>query len=146
MTLATDLEDRLAIIELTHRYCWALDSKSVDLLDTVFAPEATAELRSAPLEGLEAIRQRIGAALAPLDATQHTVTNHMVVIDGDRATSRCYLHSQHVRAGVEGGELYVIAGRYEDELVRTPEGWRITFRRLVGVWTDGNIEVVRGGR
>ncbi len=146
MTAAADLEDRLAIIELTHRYCWALDSKQLDLLDTVFVQDAIAELRSAPLEGREAIRDRIGHALAPLDATQHTVTNHMVSIDGDRATSRCYLHSQHVRSGVEGGELYVIAGRYEDELVRTPEGWRITFRRIVGVWTDGNLEVVRGGR
>jgi SnoaL-like domain len=146
MTLAAELEDRLAIIELTHRYCWALDSKQLELLDTVFMPDARAELRSAPLEGRDAIRNRIHAALAPLDATQHTVTNHMITIDGDTATSRCYLHSQHVRTGVEGGELYVIAGRYEDELVRTPDGWRIVFRNLVGVWSEGNLEVVRGGR
>jgi hypothetical protein len=146
MTLPSELEDRLAIIELTHRYCWALDSKQLELLDTVFELDATAELRSAPLEGLEAIRSRIHGALAPLDATQHTVTNHLITVDGNTATSRCYLHSQHVRAAAEGGELYVIAGRYEDELVRTPHGWRIAFRRLVGVWTDGNLEVVRGGR
>lgn len=143
MDLPTTLHDRLEIIELTHRYCWALDSKDLDLLDTVFLPDATAELRSAPLEGRDAIRARIRAAATALDATQHTVTNHMVTIDGDRATSRCYLHSQHVREGTEGGDLYVIAGRYEDELVRTPDGWRIAFRRLVGVWTDGNLAVVR---
>jgi hypothetical protein len=38
---------------------------------------------------------------------------------------------------------YVIAGRYEDELVRTADGWRVSFRRLVVVWTDGNLAVVR---
>ena len=80
MTLAAELEDRLAIIELTQRYCWALDSKQLELLDTVFMPGARAELRSAPLEGREAIRSRIHGALAPLDATQHTVTNHMITV------------------------------------------------------------------
>jgi len=136
------LLDRQAIVDLTHTYCWALDSRNLALLDDVFVPEAVAELRSRPLEGREAIRDRIATALEPLDATQHTVTNHHVVIDGDRATSRCYLHSQHVREAAVGGPLYVIAGRYEDELVRTPDGWRISLRRLVQVWTDGNLEVV----
>ncbi len=140
---AAQVADRLEIIELTHRYCWALDSKTWELLDDVFAVDATAELRSAPLQGRDAIRDRIRNAITRLDATQHTVSNHMIDVDGDRATSRAYLHSQHVRAGVEGGELYVIAGRYEDELVRTPEGWRIQFRRLVTVWSEGNLDVIR---
>ena len=138
--------DRMAIIELTHRYCWALDSRSWDLLDDVFLPDATADLRSAaPIEGRDAIRDRIRRSIDPLDATQHTVSNHVVEINGDTATSRCYLHSQHVRHRAPGGELFVIAGRYEDRLVRTPEGWRITHRRLVEVWQEGNLAVVRPG-
>jgi len=146
MSLPSELEDRFAIIELTHRYCWALDSKQFDLLDTVFLPDATAELRSDPLEGRDAIRHRIRGAVESLDATQHTVSNHLVTIDGDTASSRTYLHSQHVRRGTAGGDLYVIAGRYEDELVRTPDGWRILFRRLVTVWSEGNLDVVSGRR
>ena len=144
MSLPTELEDRLRIIEVTHRYCWALDSKSWDLLDEVFLPDATADLRSPLLEGREAIKQRISRAIDPLDLTQHTVTNHLVTVDGDTATSRTYLHSQHKRAAAEGGELYVIAGRYEDEWRRTPEGWRISFRRLVVTWSEGNVAVIRG--
>ena len=140
---AQAVADRLEIVDLTHRYCWALDSKTWDLLDDVFLPDATAELRSAPLIGRDAIRDRIRTAIERLDATQHTVSNHLITVDGDRASSRTYLHSQHVRAGAEGGELYVIAGRYEDELVRTPDGWRIAFRRLVTVWSEGNLDVIR---
>lgn len=141
------LADRMAIIEITHRYCWALDSRDWALLDDVFVPDATAELRSATvLEGRDAIRDRIRRSVAPLDATQHTVTNHMIEVIGDTATSRCYLHSQHVRHAAEGGVLYVIAGRYEDRFVRTADGWRIAFRRLVEVWHDGNLAVVRPPR
>lgn len=137
------LLDHHAIVELTHRYCWLLDSRDFAGLDSVFAPDATAELLSPILVGRDAIRARISAALAPFDATQHTVTNHMISIEGDRATCRCYLHSQHVRHAAGGSPNYVIAGRYEDELTHTSDGWRITFRRLTSVWTEGNPDVVR---
>ena len=144
---AAEFVDRQAIVDHTHRYCWALDQKDWHLLDSVFVADATADLRSASLlVGRDAIRHRISTAIDALDATQHTVTNHQVVIDGDRATARTYLHSQHIRRAVEGSPLFVIAGRYEDELSRTSDGWRITFRRLVEVWTDGNIDVVRPRR
>lgn len=139
-------DDHREIVELTHRYCWSLDAREWAGLDDVFLVDATAELRSPLLEGRDAIRTRISRAIDPLDATQHTVTNHMIVVDGDRASCRCYLHSQHVRHTAEGSPHYVIAGRYEDELVRTPDGWRIAFRRLVVVWSEGNLDVVRLSR
>ena len=139
-------DDRQAIVDLTHAYCWALDSRTWEGLDQVFLPDATADLRSPLLEGRDAIRARIARALDPLYATQHSVTHHMIEIDGDRATCRCYLHAQHVREAAEGSPNYIIAGRYEDELVRTPEGWRISFRRLVVVWVEGNVDVVRLSR
>jgi ketosteroid isomerase-like protein len=142
-TPLADTVDRAAIIEVTHRYCWALDARDWALLDQVFTEDATAELLSPLLVGRNAIRARIRRALDPLDATQHTVTNHMVTVRGDAASSRCYLHSQHVLHSVDGSPHYVVAGRYEDELVRGTDGWRITFRRLVQVWAEGNVDVVR---
>jgi hypothetical protein len=38
----------------------------------------------------------------------------------------------------------VVAGRYEDRLVRTADGWRIAHRELITMWTAGNLAVVRG--
>ena len=63
-------------------------------------------------------------------------------MDGDTARSSCYFHAQHVRAGTPGGDLYVIAGRYQDTLTRTDAGWRISERVQTYQWRNGNRAVV----
>ncbi|MEI7992525.1 MAG: nuclear transport factor 2 family protein [Actinomycetota bacterium] len=138
-------DDRVAIVDLTTAYCWAIDERNWPALHNIFVPHATAELGNGTESGVDAIVARISAVLNPLDSSQHLITNHQVLVEGDRATSRCYLHAQHVRRAADGGRNYIVAGRYEDELARTPAGWRITHRRLVVMWTDGNSRVVRGG-
>lgn len=149
------IADRLAIVDLTIAYCWALDTHDWDALGDVFVAEATAILGSADeLVGIDAIRTRCSGALSPLDASQHMVSNHQVTFhrdsdgdgDGDTATCRCYFQAQHVRRAAmsSGGANFIIAGRYEDRLVRTPSGWRIAHRELVPMWRDGNVAVVRG--
>ena len=136
------LVDRAAIVDITHRSCWALDTKDWPVLDTVFPVDANADL-TVDLVGREQILQRIKNALTPMDDTQHMVSNHQIVLDGDSATCRCYLQAQHVRKAAHGGPNFIIAGRYEDQLQRTSEGWRIVFRRLVVMWTEGNPAVGR---
>lgn len=136
--------DRQAIVDTAIRYTWALDSNEWDVLDHVFLPDATTNfMRAEPEVGLPAIKERVSSALGWLDDSQHIVSNHQVVIAGDTATHRCYLHAQHIRHGTEGGPLYVVAGRYEDDMVRTSAGWRIKHRSLIRMWTDGNVAVVK---
>lgn len=139
------LIDERNIVQVALRYCRALDTKNWALLDEVFVPEATADLAGPNhLVGIEAIRGRIRGALGILDDSQHLVGNHEVVVDGDTATHRCYLQAQHVREAAIGGPNYIVAGRYEDRLVRTDTGWRIAHRTLTVMWTDGNLAVARG--
>jgi hypothetical protein len=135
--------DRQAVADVTIAYCWALDRHEFELLRGVFLPDATARLGDEECDGIDAIMARISRALSPLDDSQHIISNHEVTIDGDTATSRCYLHAQHVRHAAEGGATFVVAGRYEDRLERTPAGWRIRRRVLTTMWTDGNPRVVR---
>lgn len=134
--------DRQAIIDVAIAYTWALDEKQFDQLNAVFAADATAELHGVRCEGRDAIIARIERPLSLLDATQHIVGNHQVDVDGDSATHRCYLQSQHVKRGTPGGDNYLIGGVYEDRLARTPDGWRITHRTMTAVWTDGNPAVI----
>ena len=139
------LLDERDIVQVALRYCRALDTKNWALLDDVFVADATAELGSpVQLVGIEAIRGRIRTALELLDDSQHLVGNHEVVLDGDTATHRCYLQAQHVRQAATGGPNYIVAGRYEDRVVRTDAGWRIAHRTLVVMWTEGNLAVARG--
>ncbi len=132
------------IIALAARYCRALDTKDWSQLDEVFLPDATAVL-GAPnqLVGRDAIVDRIRTALDYLDDSQHLVGNHEVTIDGNTGTQRCYLQAQHVRAVADGSPNYMIAGRYEDRVQKTPEGWRIAHRTLTVMWSEGNLAVVR---
>jgi len=137
-------EDRADIIDVTHNYCWALDRNEWDELDDVFLPNATALLGSHQAANRDEIKAICSNALGKLDDSQHIVATHQIRIDADSATSRCYLHAQHIWRKADGGSHYVVAGRYEDDLVRTPDGWRIAHRTLTVMWTEGNLAVVRG--
>ncbi len=139
-------DDRSAIVDLTIAYCWAIDERCWDDLAAVFLPNATAVLGVPELRGLDAIVAHIRATLEPLDASQHLVANHQVLIHGGHATSRCGFQAQHVRRNAVDGRTYLVGGRYDDELVRTPDGWRISRRVLAPVWYEGNPGVLRGDR
>ena len=142
MTDLQTLIDERDIRNVAFRYCRALDTRDWPLLDEVFLPDSTAELGSTTtLVGIDAIRGRIRTALEHLDDSQHLVGNHEIDVVGDSATHRCYLQAQHIRAEATGGPNYIVAGRYEDRLVRTLNGWRIAHRTLTVMWTEGNVTV-----
>ena len=140
--MSTYEADRQAIIDLTIKYCWTIDLHEFETLREIFVPHATALLGD-ERDGIDSIITRITNALTPLDASQHIVANHQVTVNGDRATQRCYFQAQHVRRGAHGSPNYIVAGRYQDELVRTTDGWRIERRVLTVDWTEGNVNVVR---
>jgi hypothetical protein len=137
------MSDRDEIIDLAIAYTWALDTRQLDDLRQVFTPEATAVLRTVECTGVDSIIERIGGSILRLDGTQHLVGNHQVRIDGDEATHRCQLHSQHVRQGTPGGDTFVVGGFYADRVVRMPEGWRIAHRLMQQTWAAGNPAVTR---
>lgn len=134
------MRDRQAIVDLTIRYTWLLDHGPRSDLTSVFTEDAFA-LLGRECHGVQAIIERVEQALGPLDISQHILGNHQVSIDGDQATSRCYFHAQHVVRDTEGGDNWIVAGRYEDELTRTPAGWRIHHRVLTTDWVDGNPNI-----
>ncbi len=136
------MSDRDDIIDLTIAYTWALDTRQFADLRHVFHPDATADLRGKACNGADEIITRIGRSVARFDATQHIVGNHQVHIDGDTATCRCHLQSQHTKYGLEGGENMLIGGMYLDRLVRTAGGWRIVHREMRQLWAEGNPAVL----
>ncbi|OBI44065.1 nuclear transport factor 2 family protein [Mycobacterium sp. E796] len=134
---ADDVADRLAIHDALFRYAHALDDRDSQLLRTCFTEDAVCEV-GATLTGIDSIIAFAEGVLSGFDVTQHLIANPRCMIDGDRAESVCDLQAQHIARGAPAGERYVIGGRYEDSLVRTPEGWRIAHRRLRVTWSEGN--------
>lgn len=137
--------DVAEIIQVANRYCFAIDGHDWDTLRTeVFLPDAVVDFggQLGVRDDVEGIIEVIAAALTPLDGSQHLVGSHLVEVDGDTATCRCYLHGQHIRHDVEGAPHFIVALTYDDELVRTANGWRIARRRLIPNWRSGNPAVV----
>jgi 3-phenylpropionate/cinnamic acid dioxygenase small subunit len=127
------LADRVEIGDLLSRYARMVDDRDWDLMDEVFAPGATLDYtstggKSGPYrETLEWLAR----ALEPWPLNLHFISNVEIEfgLDGDSARSRCYFQAPMGRASEGGGQLVISnAGRYEDDLVRTPDGWRIASR------------------
>jgi ketosteroid isomerase-like protein len=135
--------DEAAVRDLAARYCWAIDTLDRKAFGTVFLPDATALLGNSSHTGIDDIWGKVHDTLSPLTCSQHLVGSHVVEVDGDTARHRCQFHAQHVREGLEGGSQFVVAGSYTDDVVRTPDGWRIRHRVLRVLWTSGNPKVTR---
>ena len=141
-TKQSDLTDKQAIRDLQSEYSFAIDAGEYDRLDDVFTPDAVADYgRAGFVEGVAAIKDTCRGALDPLDAAQHLNSNHIAHIDGDTATASCYLHVHQHRTDTPGGDHLEMGGRYDDELVRTDDGWRIARRKLTILWSNGNPDV-----
>ena len=137
------LEDRLAITDILYQYATGLDGRDWDLLKECFTEDGVADFLEfgGVNEGQDAIVELCSGVLSGLDSSQHLVGNPRVTLDGDQATAVCYFQAQHFLASPAGGNAYLVGGRYEDRLRRTPAGWRIEHRTLYCTWQDGNAGV-----
>ena len=134
--------DKQAIMDLQVRYSMAIDGGRYDDLDEVFAPDVIADYGHAGQhQGVETIKDACREALDPLTSSQHQNGNHWAEIDGDTARAGCYFTVHQFLEGTPGGDHFRMGGRYDDELVRSPNGWRITKRELRVLWSEGNPAV-----
>lgn len=134
--------DKQKIIDLTIAYTWIIDRGPRENLNEIFTDDAVFIIDVRRLNGLDEILGKIERTLGGLSASQHLISNHQVLIDGDNATCSCYLHAQHTLHGTEGGDNYVMAGRYVDKLIRVGTEWRIVERELILDWVEGNPKVL----
>ena len=147
--MASDLQaisDRIEIEELLVRYSRALDYRTFGDLEGIFTADATFDAGGlgAPT-GPAAIRAMIEGTIGHLDATQHLVGKSIIEFaeGGDAAEVRTYLISQHIRESTPGPvKHYFLGGEYYDRVVRTPDGWRIAYRRLDRMWKQGDRAVL----
>lgn len=142
------LQDRLDIAANLSRYTYGCDTKDYALIASAFLPDASIDYDSLPPfeHGFPDFLNSVRQTLTQLKSTQHFVGNLHVSVDGDRAHCTSYVQATHV---ADNGHMFTGAGRYDDDLVRTPDGWKIaarTFRRQWGRDPDGLAKSLNVGQ
>ena len=142
------LLDRAAVVDVVLGFAQALDVKDWAACRRCFSDEVEtdySDLRGDPpqtvtADGFVASRR---AALERLK-TLHLSTNHLVTIDGDRATcvSAAVIH----RLRPEDAERFDTYCAYTHSLVRTATGWKISKIKQSVYWNTGNPDVHSGVR
>ena len=139
-----EVSDRLAIVDLAVSYANAVDSRDWNKLRDVFTADAewNAVGFGEPAKGIDAIVARLRSTLEHLDLTQHIVSNHAVRFHDAGADHSCYVLGQHIKRGLQEGDQFMGAGRYDDQVRLLPDGWRISRRVLTALWTMGNPSIL----
>jgi hypothetical protein len=70
------------------------------------------------------------------ESTLHHITTHEAIVDGDRATGTTYCLAYHIARGGGGGVLETLGVKYEEQFVRTDEGWRFELRDATRLWSQ----------
>ena len=139
----TDYATKAALTEFIVRHAYALDSEDYETLATLYAPDVTGTFQGhGPVSGYDAMEAIYRHSSRNLAAQQHILSNHLIEISGDEATSRCYFHAMHFRPGAPGGETFIVGGTYTDALRRSGDQWRIVQHDISYGWTSGNPSVM----
>lgn len=136
------LEDRMAIAELLARYADLVDRREWNKLGRIFALEGTIDFRAAggPQGPFREVLAWLDRVLDSWPNSLHVISNVIVDLDGDRATSRCYFHVPAGRETHQGTQYTVSdSGRFIDRLIRTANGWRIVERVCEHVVREGSL-------
>jgi 3-phenylpropionate/cinnamic acid dioxygenase small subunit len=128
------LEDRLAIEALVTEYAWLLDHQRWDDVLNLFTEDAEVFIRRRDIIGHSGLKEWAAyRAQKQNRKTQHQMTLlrlQRTAPDRVEGTAALVLHV--AKSG--GGATYVdLVGEYEDEYVRTPDGWKFRRRRLVPI-------------
>ena len=136
------LWDRTQIIELMHRYAAGVDSRDWVSLRAMFTDEIGAEMLGLDADlGIPKVTtperwiDTVSRGLAQYTVTQHSMSNHRIELNGDRALCVTYVVAQHFKQGEKNQQsIYAMGGYYSNEMVRTADGWKIGKWKLTGTW------------
>ena len=126
-----EISDRLEIADLLARYSDAIDNQRWDDLDRVFTPDAVVDYTAfgAPRGNLTETKAFLQKVLPGHVSYAHLLGLPVIDLDGDTARARTPCHNPMVYRDADGKEQSYTCGLwYVDQLVRTPEGWRIAER------------------
>lgn len=127
-----EISDRLEIQQVLVDYSTAIDKRRFDDLDLVFTPDAYIDYRA--MGGIDGtfgeVKKWLSEVLPNFPAYSHLIGNFEVRVSrdsaGDTAQSRILCFNPMVLGG--DGQILFCGLWYDDEFIRTADGWRMTRR------------------
>lgn len=131
------LLDRLEVAEALARYAYGIDDRDFDAVRALFTPDAHLDYTASggPAGDRDEVIAWIESGMGVVGPSQHLVSNVVVDLDGDEATSRCLLFNPMIMPLKDPLLLY-LGGGYQDRWRRTDDGWRIVERVQEIVWSS----------
>jgi len=135
------LQDRADVTDTLYRYASTIDRFDIAGLRRLLADELVAQYGNAdPVTGGEAVAEWIGAAIAEVVWQHHFLSVYHVDVEGDRATALVY-HTSHQVFEADPDAAKLLVGRYDVELRREVDGWKIGRLRLDLLWGEARVDV-----
>jgi len=131
------LDDRFAITDLVYALGAALDEHRFDDLRDLFIEDATAATPGGVAQGRDAVIAQATRNHLKYARLQHSMTNVLVDLDGDRASVRANLHATF--AGETGVPELVLGAVYRFQALRTGEGWRLAGLEVTPIWRQASV-------
>ncbi len=122
-----EVADRVEILDLLARYSTVVDRGAWDQMSALFTADAVLDFSATGgICGSLREHQEFNAeVLTGFASTQHVMGLPTVTVDGDTATSRSICFNPMV---VDESHVFFVGLWYDDELVRTGDGWRFRAR------------------
>lgn len=126
------MSDRNDILDCLLRYATAIDSRQWALFRDVFTADAHLDYGEiGQWRGADEVMVFMEQAHAGARQTLHRLTNQVIAVDGESARARTYVDA-YILVGDDGAGVNAV-GIYDDELVKTDAGWRISLRTFTSV-------------
>ena len=124
------LQDRYDIAQVIIRYATSVDQRDMDRYASCFTDDVEVSGFSGGVFTDRATYvEWVERALRSFGGTHHQITNQEVDVNGDQGHMRSYVQATHEMA--DGPDtLLILWAIYDDRMVRTPEGWKISHHRL----------------
>jgi hypothetical protein len=121
-------DDKDAIRELLHRYCFCMDEGRFADLGELFAADGEWIAPYRSVRGPSAITAWLIQSVPSSPRRMHYVMNSVIAVTGSAATAK-----SNYLVMVEGpdGPVPSVCGTYADRLTRGAEGWRFLRRELI---------------
>jgi ketosteroid isomerase-like protein len=124
--MVRELRDREMIKELTHQYAHCVRQNDIEGVVNLFAEDGAVEVGPTIIKGQAELRKFYTEELPKLGIPYDFLHNHVIRLQGDRATGVCSLEVK----GVAAGKSVTGAGHYDDEFIRAGGEWKFQRRQI----------------